>query len=94
MPPAPADTPVEETCEGGGGGKAVVWGSGRDSTLPVGAAGPRGIDPVTSDEGALRDAKGFESKRDTSELQPANPTATSVRAETCKPRRKRGNPRK
>ena len=37
MPPAPADTPVEETCEGGGGGKAVVWGSGRDSTLPVGA---------------------------------------------------------
>jgi hypothetical protein len=92
MPPAPVETPVDETWVGGGAGNAEVCGSGRDSTRPVGAAGPREIEPVTSEEAeAPREAKGLESKRVTSELQPANPTAISVRRETRKPRREQGN---
>jgi hypothetical protein len=101
MPGAPTAVPVEppvaETFRVGGGGSAAAWvcGNGRDSTLPVGAAGPREIDPVTSPEaGALREAYGLENgeslKRDTSELQPANATATSVRTETRNPWRERG----
>jgi hypothetical protein len=49
MPGAPTAVPVEDAFLGGGGGSAAwVCGSGRDSTLPAGAAGPREIDPVTS----------------------------------------------
>jgi hypothetical protein len=51
MPGAPTAVPVDDAFLGGGGGRAAwVWGSGRASTLPVGAAGPREIDPVTSPE--------------------------------------------
>jgi hypothetical protein len=95
----PAEAPVEDEFFGGGGGKVACCGSGWAMTLPVGAAGPRETEPVTSGERrALFEAYGLEKgespNRVASELQPANPTAISAMTETCSAGRERDNARK